>query len=279
MMMKSLELAVVCLLVTGGLPHVVAGAEEFRAENLIANGDFRSGEDYPLWWELKGSGVVYSRTQGKDGKPMFGVRGGANVRQIGLMLVAGRKYKLSGFAKTSKFVGKNGKTARGGVVVINDGWNAEVGFHPSKANSDWAYFEKVIKMPKTRSHHMVVIYSQSESGQLLLSDLKLQSSSEDGSDERAAWHYLDRMNVYPLCDTRRISSKKPRLVLGFPYLRNEGKEAQYQCRVSVKGSTVKVTGPIQDGKAAVQLKGVSPGCSSCHHRAVSMICCGRLPTG
>ncbi|HCE44046.1 MAG TPA: hypothetical protein DET40_10905 [Lentisphaeria bacterium] len=229
----------------------------FSKDNLVMNGDFSVGEVFPDAWIAYAydCGLVYDRKGGKDGMPALGVRQHAtSVRQPGVILVPGETYRMSGFLKTKGFKGPDGKVPRGGVVVITDGWKAEVGILADSPDTGWKYFEKVFTAPPTVGNtYSILFYTTENSGELWACDVKLQARRQSLSPFEAS----EFQRIYPINPrTDAIPADAPLLTLGFPYVQ-KGEEQNYECQVSAKDFDKSF--PLKDGQVQADLKGLPEG--------------------
>ena len=229
----------------------------FSKDNLVANGDFSVGEFFPDAWIAYGydHGLVYDKKGGKDGMAALGVRQhAASVRQPGVILVPGETYKMSGFLKAKAFKGTDGKLARGGVIVITDGWKSENGILVDSSDTDWKYFEKVFTAPPTKGNtYNVLFYTGGNSGELWACDIKLQARRQSITPYESS----ELQRIYPIKPKiDAISSDAPLLTLGFPYVQKD-EEQSHECRVSSQGFDKSY--PLKDGEVQADLKGLPEG--------------------
>jgi hypothetical protein len=240
----------------------------FFKNNLVANGDFSVGEVFPDAWIAFGydGGLVYDRKGGKNGMAALGVKGhGASVRQPGVILVPGETYKMSGFLKAKNFKGAEGKLARGGVVVITNGWASENGILVDSSDTDWKYFEKVFTAPPTKGNtYNVLFYTGGNSGELWVCDIKLQATNPKATGQAISPYDVEEFQrIYPIWPrTNAIPADTPLLTLGFPYIQ-KGEEQDYECRISALGDAkvphFEKPYPLKDGEVQADLKGLPEG--------------------
>jgi hypothetical protein len=241
----------------------------FWNQNLITNGRFEVGNEFPeAWTPYEFRAFVYDKTGGRNARPCLGIRGaarGASARQFGLILVPGETYKLSGYLRTKDFTGPDGKTANGGVAVINAGWQQSSDIRPGAADSDWKYYEVVFKAPSSTSgDYGIAIYTAGARGEIAVCDVRLQAKQHSiGGYAMEEFYRVIPIKPFPSA----IPADQPRLQLSYPYLA-DADESAYTCRVSLR-STGKGQArtspareyPIRDGQIEVDLAslGVGPG--------------------
>ncbi len=229
-------------------------------DNLINNGIFNAEQsDFPdQWTPVAKAGVEYSydRTGGPGGKPAITMKGRGTmlVRQNRLFLIAGEKYRLSGYFKT-----KNLKFSRAGVAIINRGWKDEQGIAVLPENSDWQYHEIVLDaIDSDDGIYGVIIQIRNGSGELQAADLKLEALTEAGRKGRAI--LLEKLGVrklVPLGILQRIPTEQPNLA--FEWAGVLGKDyAQVECVFNVPGKA-EMRLPLDDGRVRVDLSGLAAG--------------------
>ncbi len=219
-----LALVVIWLLSAGALCY---GADD----NLIMNGSLDSEQaDFPpFWYTEMSNNTRYDRSGGPNGKGAIILTRTANIRQGGLELVPGEKYKLSGMFKTSRF-----KPRAFMFVVHNSGWKQQVGISSVPENTyRWVKLEQVITiMPSLHPSYGIAVHVADAQGELRITDLKL----EPLTDKARA------LSKNPIATpTRLIIPWQPRLnyiPVDNPYLsfaagKNPPPGKTYQCRYQV----------------------------------------------
>lgn len=143
------------------------------SENLINNGSFKAAQTtVPEFWNLT-ENVVCNRSAGPNGQASIAFvagDGASTVRQLGLILIEGEKYKLSGWYKATNFKAKAIK-----VVIHNTGWTNDSGALKFQTNTAWTSFEKeFIAFKSKNSKYGVAIYGKDIQGEIQFADLKLE---------------------------------------------------------------------------------------------------------
>ncbi|MBR4676095.1 MAG: hypothetical protein IKP00_16680 [Victivallales bacterium] len=182
-------------------------AEVKPGENLILNPNLEADQmDFPPFWSSQGATnyLSYSSAGGPGGKAYirFSSKGKMNdevsVRQYGVVLKAGEKYKLSAMIRTQDF-----KTSHGGIGVANNGWNNEIGIlnkstsNNIPANQDWNHIEQVFTlMPSNNGSYFITLFACRFEGTMDIADLKLEALSE-GALKNSALSSMGRMVMKP----------------------------------------------------------------------------------
>lgn len=173
-----------------------------RADNnLTMNGALDSEQaDFPPFWYTTTSGTTrYERSGGPGGMGAVHLQKTANIRQGGMELVSGEKYRLSGMFKTRNF-----KPRVFMFVVHNAGWAQQVGFVSIPQNTKkWIKLDKVFKLMKSvRPTYGVAVHIADAKGELWATDIKLEPVSPKAK----------ALSKNPIADpTRLIIPWKPRL--------------------------------------------------------------------
>lgn len=229
-------------------------------ENLINNGIFNAEQsDFPDQWNATARGEVacsYDRTGGPGGKPVITLKGkgSAQVRQKRLFLIAGEKYRLSGYFKT-----KNLKATRAGISIINKGWKDEQGISTLPENSDWQRHEIVFDaIDSDDGGYGMVIQVRNGNGELQVADVKLEALTEAGRKGRAI--LLEKLGVrklVPMGILQRIPAEQP--YLEFEWAGALGKDfAQVECVFNVPGKA-EMRLPLNDGRVRIDLSELALG--------------------
>ena len=175
-------------------------------EDLLANGRFDSDQmEVPACWLFTGgeSGdCKCSMSGGPDGVPSVKfVNPGPELktfalRQGGLTLVPGAKYRLSAKVRT-----KDLRSGNFGVAVVNYGWTREAKVGAIASDQDWTEYAAEIEMMPSRptSEYSVVFFASKFTGEIEAAGLRLEAVSPDA--------LAGSIKVSPGGDTRR-----PRLV-------------------------------------------------------------------
>ena len=262
---------------------------KFFSDNLIANGDFSNGKEFPDAWAITcyGREIVYDKKAGKDGMPAIGIIGNlatetyryvgtiaqlydhariSRIHQVGMVLVPGETYKLSGFLKTKNFKDPDVKLARGGFAFFIDGQEKMFEIKPNAANSDWTYFEKIFKLPslpadKKNATYCVMFYACKSNGEIWGCDVKLQARRMESNPFETS----DLQTIYSInLNDTKLAINNPALTLEFPYIK-KAEEKTYRCRIAAFRSNESAKPvlnkefPLKDGQIQVNLHGLSVG--------------------
>ncbi len=227
-------------------------------ENLITNGRFESGRlAYPEFWvPLETTDLtVYNSSGGPGGQASvaFVAGRGGGLRQWGLVLVAGEKYKLSGYYQT-----KNFKAAAAKVIIHNAGWKQEAGVMSFPANAAWTPFEETFTAFDSQDKkYGAAIYVKDIQGEIQFADLKLEALTEKGVNGSAtilASAKIGRLTpMQPLLN--HIPAEKPELTLRC-LDRLPRAYAEYDV---VCGNPAQKTSLNQDGTVTLNLEGLALG--------------------
>ncbi|MBN2291429.1 MAG: carbohydrate binding domain-containing protein [Pirellulales bacterium] len=236
-------------------------------ENLLINGSFDAEQvDFPEFWSPSSSkNVVYNRAGGPEGKKASIVLKGdkttptsVNVRQQGIVLVPGEKYKLSGYIKTKGY-----KSHAAGLVVHNGGWTSSVGFQNLPADSDWTFKQKTFTLfPSKTKDYGLAMYANDLSGEIHFADIKLvalgEKARKGSASQMTAAAAPKLVPLQPLLN--KISHAKPEMNFGLYGVLPEKSEA-YECLVTVDGNNAsqKVVPLDKSGNVNVKLTGLARG--------------------
>ena len=155
-------------------------------ENIISNGRFDSDQmKVPPCWILKegsdacecnssgGPGgipcVTFSNAAGESGRRFI-------LRQYGLTLVAGAKYRFSAKVRTKGFSSSNF-----GVSIANEGWTKEVRVGTITSDQEWTDYSSVVEMVPSKfvkSKYFAVFYAVGYKGEISLADVRLEAVDE-----------------------------------------------------------------------------------------------------
>lgn len=226
-------------------------------DNLIMNGvlDSEQSDFPPFWYTEMSNNTKYDRSGGPGGKGAVILKRTANIRQGGMELVPGEKYKLSGMFKTSNF-----KARAFMFVVHNSGWKQESGFRSIPENTGkWIKLEKVITaMPSLHPNYGVAVHVADARGELRVTDLKLEPLSDKAK----------ALSKNPIAiPTRLIIPWQPRLnyiPVNKPYMSFAAGKfpppgESYQCRYSVDDQPEKQCAVPANGIFTLDLRGVKAG--------------------
>jgi hypothetical protein len=253
-----LGIAVLC----PSLPGAVA-----EGENLLINGRFDAEQvDFPEFWSPSSArNVFYDRVGGPEGKmPAVVLRGDpatpgtVSLRQQGMTLVAGERYKLSAYVRTQGFQSRSG-----GLIVHNSGWIAAVGLTTFPADSAWTLQGKTFTLMPSKNHEYgLAMYATNLTGEIHFADVKLEAVSEgarQGSHSQAPLLAAPRLvPLQPLLN--KIPRTNPEITFKFYSLLPEKREA-HECLVAVGGDPIpqQVVPLGKDGTVRVRLAGLACG--------------------
>ncbi len=115
-------------------------------ENIVLNGAFEADQaSSPPFWNMgRPEKVSWKPSGGPDGKPYVSIASDehdpaeATIRQYGLRLVEGGKYRISAYVRTKAL-----STGYSGVEVVNHGWykGAGAGKLPPDTAGKWVKLE------------------------------------------------------------------------------------------------------------------------------------------
>jgi hypothetical protein len=248
-----------------------AHAAVTEGENLLTNGGFDADQAaFPDAWRpayasrTSAKNVVFDRTGGPAGKTGSIVLRGdgttpseVSVGQQGLILVAGETYKLSAYIRTKGF-----RSRHAGLVVMDNGWTAEVGLRGFPADSGWTPMEKTFAvMSSSDKTYGVSMFAEDLSGEIGFADLKLvamSAAARAGSSTQLSNVVAPRLVPWqPLLN--RIPRANPRLALKFYGTLPEKQEA-YECLVTLVGNAIPQQAvPLKNGSIVVSLAGLPCG--------------------
>ena len=115
-------------------------------ENIVLNGAFEADQaSSPPFWNVNMQGKTsWKPSGGPDGRPYLSISsderesGEATIRQYGLRLVEGGKYRISAYVRTKAL-----SMGYSGVSVVNHGWykSGGVGKLPADTDGKWVKLE------------------------------------------------------------------------------------------------------------------------------------------
>ena len=152
-------------------------------ENLLLNGRFECDQvDFPPEWRLdpvRETHAEWRATGGPNGLPSLSISslGGVysksqSIRQLGIRLASGGRYRLSCKVRTRGFDCKGAC----GLSVINLGWETECGLAgiPAEAEGRWTEVQADFKGFESRNGRFIVlVYARNFTGVLEVADMKL----------------------------------------------------------------------------------------------------------
>ena len=142
-----------------------ARAPQWDTDNLLLNSDFVS-KDLGPWRSVGGAGVDILEGQGIGGVNALKLdfAGCRQFRQTNLELVAGEKYLIGGWVRTSNFVpGKNGAA----FIVYNANWAKDVktAKFPADTKGKWVHLQREVVMPPSKDgNYVFTIYGDGATG-------------------------------------------------------------------------------------------------------------------
>ncbi|MFA6931814.1 MAG: hypothetical protein WCT05_15940, partial [Lentisphaeria bacterium] len=161
---------------------ILLASNLFATDNLVDNGILASDQsDTPDLWVISGGDVAYHRSGGPGGMPSLTIKATDSfyLRQSGITLVPGEKYRLSAMIKTQNF-----SCERGLFVVHNDGWKIDWGFREFPVNSDWVRIESEIRIDESRSGlYGAGVALFKTQGEITFADIRLEALTETGQRE------------------------------------------------------------------------------------------------
>lgn len=161
-------------------------------ENILHNGELVTArsDTPPKSWEMVGSGaekyLEFCTSGGPEDKCYVRVMNSAGIPDVAvslrhwhIILVAGEKYKLSCWIKTTDL-----KSRSAGVIICNNNWTASAGFDKLPATQDWTYYETEFTAPSSPTgEYFVAGYGSRFTGELDFADVKLEALTENAQRE------------------------------------------------------------------------------------------------
>ena len=161
---------------------ILLASNLFATDNLVDNGILASDQsDTPDLWVISGGDIGYHRAGGPEGLPCLTIKAtdSFSLRQSGITLLPGEKYRLSATIKTQNF-----SCERGLFVVHNDGWKIDWGFQEFPANSDWTRIESEIIIDDSRSGlYGAAVALFKTQGEISFADIRLEALTEIGKQK------------------------------------------------------------------------------------------------
>ena len=254
-MMKAVCMGLLATLALDALAEVKVG------ENVLLNPGFTALNGAPpqYWDPGKKDGVVVSANAMEPGAmpavTLVGKPGntGINLRQYGLRLAAGGRYRLSAKLRATDFRPEG----RNGFQVANDKWRWSDGFELPQGTYDWkAVSRDFVAEPSQGGKYFVVIYSSKPfSGKLEIAEAKLEALDEETSrrtfpSELAAVMTMPRLVPWaPFLD--QVLAYNPVVAFRFFGSLPAGAPADYDVRVTCGEQTSAV--PLSAGVIRVRL--------------------------
>ncbi|MBE6385870.1 MAG: hypothetical protein E7048_09445 [Lentisphaerae bacterium] len=222
---------------------ILAGAEI----NLINNPEFKGYDDCLEGWNhnpMVFNGYI-KRLPGAGPDKRTAVRIDFsryhNLKQSGIKLVAGEKYRIGGWVRTKNF---KSPFRVCGFVVSNQGWYtaAYSARFPVDTKGKWVKWERIVTMPKSSNgEYSFLIYGYQSTGVFELCNPFLIPLSEKGRKEsRPMQDWRDQLKrvspYYPLLSKVSAATGE----IGFAVSSPVGADfTEYSCRVSYAPGTSK----------------------------------------
>ena len=250
----------------------VASTAAFAAvkpgENLVLNGAFEADQaDFPPFWksyEMKA--LKWMPSGGPDGLPRIVIAtemaSDIRIKQHGLDLVPGGKYRISMQVRTKNFSGGS----HTGIMLLNSGlWRCTAGVLslPKDTNDEWKLVEEEFKCFGTDDGISIMVRVQNGHGELEVADVRLVAI-----DELA----LAKSGVSKIVACER----RPRIVPVAPLLSNiagddravnfrffgdiDGNDGDYEMVLAAEGAAKDVHCPLsRDGMRIALPRGATNG--------------------
>ena len=176
-------------------------------ENLILNPNLEADQmEFPAFWSSQGATqyLSYKPEGAPGGKGFLRFSSTAkkgeevSVRQYGVLLKAGEKYKISAMVRTKEFSSPNA-----GICIVNNSWNNDVGIKSRlkgsdiPADTDWTHLEREFTlMPSNNNTYFIALFASRFTGTLDIAELKLEAISE-GALKNSGLSAIGRMVAKP----------------------------------------------------------------------------------
>ncbi len=155
-------------------------------DNLLVNGQLEADQaNMPPFWNPT-SGAEHIRYIANSGLPGLGCLtlssdDGAKeavIRQAGLQLVAGERYRLSAMVRTKDF-----ESGHYGVIVCNQGWFSSQGILAVERTQDWTAMSVEFDAAESSSGtYAFIVFAIKFKGELSVADLRLEALTKAGQD-------------------------------------------------------------------------------------------------
>jgi lysophospholipase L1-like esterase len=155
--------------------------------NLLANGDFENGDAIPDHWECgKHPAFVYEHAGADAGRRCVMVaesKGEVTLRQRGLLLIPGERYRLSACIKT----GELADPTRARIILVSRSTPWRVTLEPAQTTSGWAVYETLFTpAPSPDPHYTLVVDIQKGAGKVWVGPIALTPLSPHAHSETDA---------------------------------------------------------------------------------------------
>ena len=183
------------------------------APNILQNGQLKGDTaSMPDCWALDSAYATYYREGGPNDLPyvMFSVpenaqAGEEKLKQTGLQLIAGEKYRLSCMIKTKNFSAK-----RVDFIVIDYGWFHGFGFKSLPANTDWRELSMDITLGANKNNteqggeketikgpFTVIFYSNGLKGDVAIANISLVPLTEKAREQSKTTAQMLKKSIKP----------------------------------------------------------------------------------
>ena len=183
------------------------------APNILQNGQLKGDTaSMPDCWALDSAYALYYREGGPNNLPyvLFSVPenaqpGEEKLKQTGLQLVAGEKYRLSCMIKTKDFTAR-----RADFIVIDYGWFHGFGFKSFPANTDWRELSMDITLGASKVNtepggeqenikgpFTVIFYANGQKGDIAIANLSLIPLTEKAREQSKTTAQMLRKSIKP----------------------------------------------------------------------------------
>ena len=245
---------------------LLPASEKFTLKtNLLNNADFslKSEKGYALDWNNDFSKQPYIHFQ--DDKVTFTLgKKAVCLKQVGLTLVPGRKYRIGGEIRT-----KNFKAARSSILVYNTHWSKDVNTAPFPAdtNGKWKKWESIVTLPPSygNSYSFALYVGKQASGMLEMRKPFLYPAEEAAVKNIKRAFCISKAYLFTPYHPRlfRIPAKDPRMTFSFHYPLPL-KDQEYTCELQFREKAEKNfrnggSFPLKKGFITLSLAKARPG--------------------
>ena len=251
--MKTIERIAACAVVIAcaGVCHAVIEPDE----NIVLNGAFEADQasSPPFWNVGKPEKVFWKPSGGPDGKPYMSISSDerdsaeTTIRQYGLRLVEGGKYRISAYVRTKAL-----SVGYSGVSVVNHGWykGASAGKLPPDTAGKWVKLEHDFTCFASKDGtYSVVAFLTKFKGTFDVADIRLVALDE------AALKKTERSPLFTLQSKPRLIPFNPILgriplsdpTVEFRFFGNLPKgtsESDFEAVLEVEGASVASRAPL-----------------------------------
>ena len=243
-----------------------AGAVVKPGENLILNGTFESDQmEYPPYWTPSSTDRYIVRTSGGPCGLGYvsivgrGVKTDENcIRQRGIRLVAGGRYRLSVQVRTKAF-----EFASASVCVGDEGMRQTIHVDriPRDTNGEWKRLEKeFVCFDSADGNYVAQFYANGSSGEFDLTDVRIEALDEKaqaGSEASAVMAEQNSPRLVPFSVLMKLPRANAEVLFRFFGHLPDGTFDDYEVALSVDGSRENVRRPLVQGLMAFPLPTLS----------------------